>query len=59
MFIGRNEETEDTVTLDLHENGAKEAIRLLKFHLSSLSGIPCKQLFSQVLHLFIIEINVT
>lgn len=36
----RNEETEDTVTLDLHENGAKEAIRLLKFHLSSLSGIP-------------------
>lgn len=55
MFIGRNEETEDTVTLDLHENGAKEAIRLLKCHLSSLSGIPCKQLFSQVLHLFIID----
>ncbi|KAG5516900.1 hypothetical protein RHGRI_037583 [Rhododendron griersonianum] len=40
IFEPRNEETEDTVTLDLHENGAKEAIRLLKCHLSSLSGIP-------------------
>ncbi|XP_058196789.1 putative nuclear RNA export factor SDE5 isoform X2 [Rhododendron vialii] len=40
IFEPRNEETEDTVTLDLHENGSKEAIRLLKCHLSSLSGIP-------------------
>ncbi|KAI8525511.1 hypothetical protein RHMOL_Rhmol13G0235700 [Rhododendron molle] len=40
IFEPRNEETEDSVTLDLHENGAKEAIRLLKCHLSSLSGIP-------------------
>ncbi|THG03719.1 hypothetical protein TEA_009088 [Camellia sinensis var. sinensis] len=35
----RNGETEDTVSLDLHNQGDKEAIRLLKCHLSSLSGI--------------------
>ncbi|KAL7242457.1 hypothetical protein ACSBR1_014939 [Camellia fascicularis] len=35
----RNGETEDAVSLDLQNQGAKEAIRLLKCHLSSLSGI--------------------
>ncbi|KAI8000512.1 putative nuclear RNA export factor SDE5 [Camellia lanceoleosa] len=35
----RNGETEDAVSLDLQNQDAKEAIRLLKCHLSSLSGI--------------------
>ncbi|XP_028091998.1 putative nuclear RNA export factor SDE5 [Camellia sinensis] len=48
----RNGETEDTVSLDLHNQGDKEAIRLLKCHLSSLSGISCKILFSLVLFCF-------
>ncbi|KAA8519812.1 hypothetical protein F0562_014098 [Nyssa sinensis] len=39
IFETRNEETEDVMSLDLHNHGAKEAIRLLKCHLSSLSGI--------------------
>lgn len=33
-------DAEDEMSLDLHEHGAKEAIRLLKCHLSSLAGIP-------------------
>lgn len=44
-FIGfhvRNAETQGDIVLDLHEGGAKEAIRLLKCHLSSFSGISCK-----------------
>ncbi|XP_048328019.1 putative nuclear RNA export factor SDE5 isoform X1 [Ziziphus jujuba] len=36
----RNMETEDEILLDLHDHGPREAIRLLKCHLSSLSGIP-------------------
>ncbi|XP_057513695.1 putative nuclear RNA export factor SDE5 isoform X3 [Actinidia eriantha] len=40
IFEDRNEETEETVSLDLHDQGAREAISLLKSHLSSLSGIP-------------------
>uniref|UniRef100_A0A5B6ZEX4 DUF1771 domain-containing protein n=2 Tax=Davidia involucrata TaxID=16924 RepID=A0A5B6ZEX4_DAVIN len=40
IFETRNTETEDAMSLDLHNHGAKEAIRLLKCHLSSLSGIP-------------------
>ncbi|ESR62566.1 hypothetical protein CICLE_v10014995mg [Citrus x clementina] len=37
---GRNRDTKNDLLLDLHDHGAKEAIRLLKCHLSSLSGIP-------------------
>ncbi|XWS15735.1 hypothetical protein CRYUN_Cryun34aG0027200 [Craigia yunnanensis] len=47
IFETRNTETEDEMLLDLHDHGSKEAIRLLKFHLSSLAGIPCKSPFSQ------------
>ncbi|XP_059436179.1 putative nuclear RNA export factor SDE5 [Corylus avellana] len=36
----RNVEAEDEMLLDLHDLGAKEAVRLLKCHLSSLWGIP-------------------
>lgn len=39
IFETRNIETEDEMLLDLHDHGAKEAIRLLKCHLSSLGGI--------------------
>ncbi|XP_062013170.1 putative nuclear RNA export factor SDE5 [Rosa rugosa] len=35
----RDAETQGDIVLDLHEGGAKEAIRLLKCHLSSFSGI--------------------
>ncbi|XP_021902325.1 putative nuclear RNA export factor SDE5 [Carica papaya] len=35
--------------LDLHEVGAKDAIRLLKCHLSSLAGIPCIKYLKVVL----------
>jgi hypothetical protein len=45
LFIFRNVEEQDEMLLDLHDTGAKEAVRLLKCHLSSLSGIPCKSLF--------------
>ncbi|KAK9267645.1 hypothetical protein L1049_010076 [Liquidambar formosana] len=39
IFETRDVETQDVLSLDLHDHGAKEAIRLLKCHLSSLSGI--------------------
>ncbi|KAF8411161.1 hypothetical protein HHK36_003704 [Tetracentron sinense] len=35
----RNKETRDEMPLDLHDHGTKEALRLLKFHLTSISGI--------------------
>eukprot|EP00261_Vitis_vinifera_P036817 XP_019078060.1 PREDICTED: putative nuclear RNA export factor SDE5 [Vitis vinifera] len=40
IFETRNVETEDEMSLDLHVHDAKEAILILKSHLSSLSGIP-------------------
>ncbi|GKV00935.1 hypothetical protein SLEP1_g13541 [Rubroshorea leprosula] len=40
IFETRDTETHEEMLLDLHEHGAKEAIRLLKCHLSSLAGIP-------------------
>ncbi|XVF87498.1 hypothetical protein PTKIN_Ptkin18bG0125000 [Pterospermum kingtungense] len=40
IFETRNTETEDEMLLELHDHGTKEAIRLLKCHLSSLAGIP-------------------
>ncbi|KAJ9136175.1 hypothetical protein P3X46_033278 [Hevea brasiliensis] len=39
IFETKNVDTKDELTLDLHDHGAKEAMRLLKCHLSSLSGI--------------------
>ncbi|WCJ27018.1 silencing defective 5 [Euphorbia peplus] len=39
IFETKNADTEDEIILDLHEHGAKEAVYLLKSHLSSLSGI--------------------
>lgn len=45
MFSGRNRDTKNDLLLDLHDHGAKEAIRLLKCHLSSLSGIPSEYNF--------------
>ncbi|EEF43263.1 putative nuclear RNA export factor SDE5 isoform X2 [Ricinus communis] len=39
IFETKNVDTRDELTLDLHDHGAKEAMRLLKCHLSSLSGI--------------------
>ncbi|XP_022715887.1 putative nuclear RNA export factor SDE5 [Durio zibethinus] len=40
IFETRNSEAEEEMLLDLHDHGAKEAIHLLKCHLSSLAGIP-------------------
>ncbi|XP_056172054.1 putative nuclear RNA export factor SDE5 isoform X1 [Syzygium oleosum] len=40
IFETRNKNTADFMLLDLHDHGAKEAIRLLKRHLLSLAGIP-------------------
>lgn len=45
MFSSRNRDTKNDLLLDLHDHGAKEAIRLLKCHLSSLSGIPSEYNF--------------
>ncbi|XP_021659280.2 putative nuclear RNA export factor SDE5 isoform X1 [Hevea brasiliensis] len=39
IFEMKNVDTNDVLTLDLHDHGAKEAMRLLKRHLASLSGI--------------------
>ncbi|PON96068.1 silencing defective [Trema orientale] len=36
-------EEQDELLLDLHDHGAKDAIQLLKCHLSSLAGIPSFQ----------------
>jgi len=41
IFVGSNSEAEEMV-LDLRDHGSNEAVRLLKCHLSSFSGIPCK-----------------
>ncbi|XP_043697059.1 putative nuclear RNA export factor SDE5 [Telopea speciosissima] len=40
MIIDCRNETQEEMSLDLHDFDAKEAIRLLKFHLASVSGIP-------------------
>lgn len=40
IFETRYMDTQEVFTLDLHADGAKEAIRLLKCYLSSLSSIP-------------------
>ncbi|XP_042940611.1 putative nuclear RNA export factor SDE5 isoform X2 [Carya illinoinensis] len=40
IFESRNDEAQDEMTLDLHDLGAKDALRLLKRHLLSFSGIP-------------------
>lgn len=40
----RNVEAQDAMVLDLHDHGAREAIRLLKCHLSSFSGVLFKYL---------------
>ncbi|KAH1091131.1 hypothetical protein J1N35_018388 [Gossypium stocksii] len=40
IFETRNTETEDEMLLELHNHGTREAIQLLKCHLSSLAGIP-------------------
>ncbi|KAL6201463.1 hypothetical protein ACLB2K_025177 [Fragaria x ananassa] len=39
IFKPGSAETQGDIVLDLHEGGAKEAIRLLKCHLSSFAGI--------------------
>lgn len=44
-----NVDAQDFMMLDLHEVGAKDAIRLLKCHLSSLAGIPCIKYLKVVL----------
>ncbi|KAI9199112.1 hypothetical protein LWI28_027662, partial [Acer negundo] len=55
IFETRNVETDDDnmgdddMMLDLHDHGAKEAIRLLKCHLSSLSGIPSMKYLKVIL----------
>ncbi|TYJ17823.1 hypothetical protein E1A91_A09G079400v1 [Gossypium mustelinum] len=40
IFVTRNTETDDEMLLELHNHGTREAIQLLKCHLSSLAGIP-------------------
>ncbi|XP_050214013.1 putative nuclear RNA export factor SDE5 isoform X2 [Mercurialis annua] len=39
IFETKNGDTRDELVLDVHDHGAKEAMRLLKCHLSSLAGI--------------------
>lgn len=40
IFESKNVETQDDMLLDLHEYGAKDAIRSLRSNLRLLSGIP-------------------
>jgi hypothetical protein len=41
VFVGRTADTQEMV-LDLRDQDPKEAVRLLKCHLSTLSGHSCK-----------------
>ena len=44
--MSRHADTEDDeMLLDLHDLGGKEAVKVLKSQISSLSGIPCEFLF--------------
>ncbi|KAL4191715.1 hypothetical protein AMTRI_Chr07g81950 [Amborella trichopoda] len=43
MFEVKNQDIKNEVTLDLRDQHAKQALRLLKFHLSTLSSIPSIQ----------------
>uniref|UniRef100_A0A2N9I5G0 DUF1771 domain-containing protein n=1 Tax=Fagus sylvatica TaxID=28930 RepID=A0A2N9I5G0_FAGSY len=40
ILESRDVDSQDEILLDLHDHGAKEALRLLKCHLSSFSRIP-------------------
>ncbi|XP_050286930.1 putative nuclear RNA export factor SDE5 isoform X2 [Quercus robur] len=40
ILESRNVDSQDEILLDLHDHGAKEALRLLKCHISSFSRIP-------------------
>ncbi|CAN6461825.1 unnamed protein product [Victoria cruziana] len=42
-FFDSNKETQSDVILDIHDYGKRQAIKLLEFHLLSLSGIPSIQ----------------
>ena len=48
----------EEMSLDLHEHEPKEAIRFLRLHLSSLSGIPCRSFFFLV-HIFFSSLKYT
>lgn len=43
----------EEVSIDLQDHEPKGAIRLLKFHLTNLSGIPCGLSFFYLAHLFL------
>lgn len=46
LLMSRHADTEDDeMLLDLHDLGGKEAVKVLKSQISSLSGIPCEFLF--------------
>ncbi|TYJ17822.1 hypothetical protein E1A91_A09G079400v1 [Gossypium mustelinum] len=47
IFVTRNTETDDEMLLELHNHGTREAIQLLKCHLSSLAGIPCDEAIAE------------
>ncbi|TYI67475.1 hypothetical protein E1A91_D08G020100v1 [Gossypium mustelinum] len=40
-FETRNTEIEEEMLLELHDHGIRDAIQLLKYHLSSLASILC------------------
>ncbi|MQL88625.1 hypothetical protein Taro_021179 [Colocasia esculenta] len=42
VLDSRNVESENDFVLDLHTHDAKNGVKLLKCHLRSLAGIPCK-----------------
>ncbi|PPS14587.1 hypothetical protein GOBAR_AA05966 [Gossypium barbadense] len=41
LSFSRNTEIGEEMLLELHDHGIREAIQLLKYHLSSLAGILC------------------
>jgi hypothetical protein len=53
VFVGRTAATQEMV-LDLRDQDPKDALRLLKCHLSTLSGNSCKRI-DLLISLYIIE----
>jgi hypothetical protein len=52
IFVARNKGIENVVTIDLHGQHVKPAMKLLKLHLLFGSYVPCEYLANSIISLF-------